>query len=67
MLKDWIWLTTRKGLGARGVLQVLDYFGSPERAFYADPQQYDQIPGLYHPASSAHRARGSDSRRDLIR
>ena len=34
MLKDWIWLTTRKGLGARGVLQVLDYFGSPERAFY---------------------------------
>ena len=23
MLKDWIWLTTRKGLGARGVLQVL--------------------------------------------
>ena len=33
MLKDWIWLTTRKGLGARGVLQVLDYFGSPERGF----------------------------------
>ena len=60
MLKDWIWLTTRKGLGARGVLQVLDYFGSPERAFYADPEQYDQIPGLSALARSALREKGME-------
>ena len=32
MLQDWIWLTTRKALGPRGVLRVLEYFGTPERA-----------------------------------
>ena len=62
MLKDWIWLTTRKGLGARGVLQVLDYFGSPERAFYADPEQYDQIPGLSALARSSLREKGMELR-----
>lgn len=46
MLQDWIWLTTRKALGPRGVLRVLEYFGTPERAFYADSEQYDQIPEL---------------------
>ena len=60
MLKDWIWLTTRKGLGTRGVLQVLDYFGSPERAFYADPEQYDQIPGLSALARSSLREKGME-------
>lgn len=33
MLQDWIWLTTRKALGPRGVLRVLEYFGTPERRF----------------------------------
>ena len=37
MLQDWIWLTTRKALGPRGVLRVLEYFGTPERAFSAEP------------------------------
>ena len=46
MLQEWIWLTTRKALGPKGVLRVLEYFGTPERAFYADPEQYDQIPEL---------------------
>ena len=60
MLKDWIWLTTRKGLGHRGVLQVLEYFGTPERAFYADPEQYDQIPGLSSLARSSLREKGME-------
>lgn len=60
MLKDWIWLTTRKGLGTRGVLQVLDYFGSPERAFYADPELYDQISGLSALARSSLREKGME-------
>ena len=60
MLKDWIWLTTRKGLGPRGVLQVLDYFGTPERAFYAGPEQYDQIDGLSFMARSALKEKGQE-------
>ena len=60
MLKDWIWLTTRKGLNQKGVLQVLDYFGTPERAFYAGPEQYDQIPGLSALARSSLREKGME-------
>lgn len=46
MLDHWIWLTTRRGLGPRGVLQVLDTFGTPERAYYADGGELSQVEGL---------------------
>ena len=43
-LKYWLWLTTRRGLGADGILTVLDHFATPERAFYADREEYEQLP-----------------------
>ena len=43
-LKYWLWLTTRRGLDAAGVLTVLDYFVTPERAYYADREEYDLLP-----------------------
>lgn len=43
-LKYWLWLTTRKGLGADGALTVLDCFQTPERAYYADREEYEQLP-----------------------
>ena len=46
MLRDWIWLTTRKGLGPRGVLRVLEQFGDPERAYYAPPELLREVPGI---------------------
>lgn len=45
-LKYWLWLTTRRGLRNRSALNVLEWFGSPERAFFADPAEYANIPGL---------------------
>lgn len=60
MLQDWIWLTTRKALGPRGVLRVLEYFGTPERAFYADSEQYDQIPELPAAARASLREKRMD-------
>ena len=36
-LKYWLWLTTRKGLSNVGVLGLLDHFGTPEAAYFADP------------------------------
>lgn len=45
-LKYWLWLTTGKGMDSAGVLRVLDHFITPERAYYADPEEYDQISGL---------------------
>lgn len=43
-LKYWLWLTGRKGLGNQGVAQVLEQFGSPERAYFADPEEYSLLP-----------------------
>ena len=43
-LKYWLWLTTRRGLGAVGALTVLDHFITPERAYYADGEDYAPLP-----------------------
>lgn len=43
-LRYWIWLTTRHDLGPAGVLGVLEHFITPERAYYADPEEYDFLP-----------------------
>ena len=43
-LKYWLWLTSLKGMGAAGALTVLDHFVTPERAYYADPEEYGLLP-----------------------
>lgn len=45
-LKYWLWLTTRKGISNMGMLGLLDHFGTPEAAHFADPAEYDLVPGL---------------------
>ncbi|MCI8303467.1 MAG: DNA-processing protein DprA [Lawsonibacter sp.] len=40
----WLWLTTRKGLGAVGALTVLDHFITPERAYYGEREDYEPLP-----------------------
>lgn len=39
-LKYWLWLTTRPGLQNRDSFRLLEHFGSPEAAFFADPAEY---------------------------
>lgn len=46
MLHYWLWLATRKHLGVKGQLAVLTHFGSPEAAYFADPEEYRQISSL---------------------
>lgn len=43
-LEYWLWLTTRKGLGAAGALTVIDHFITPERAYYGEREDYDALP-----------------------
>jgi len=50
MLKYWLWLTTRKGLGRRGAYLVSRHFPSPQAAYFADPKAYEAIDGLRDPA-----------------
>ena len=46
MLRYWLWLTTRPGLGHRGAFLVASHFASPELAYYANEAEYAQIAGL---------------------
>lgn len=45
-LKYWLWITTRRGLPSTGALGLLDHFGTPEAAYFADPAEYELVPGL---------------------
>jgi len=45
-LKYWLWLTTRKGLRGRSAFRVLEWFGTPERVFFAGAAEYEQISEL---------------------
>lgn len=42
----WLWLTTRKGVGHQNVLRVLEYFGTPERVYFAQREDLELVPGL---------------------
>lgn len=45
-LKYWLWLTSRTGLGVRGIQHLVEHFGSPEAVYFAGRREYDQVPGL---------------------
>lgn len=45
-LKYWLWLTSRTGLGPRGVQCLVEHFGSPEAVYFAGSGEYDQVPEL---------------------
>jgi len=50
VLKYWLWLTTRRRLGNRGVLAVLRHFASPEEAYFASEENLRNIEGLPDPS-----------------
>lgn len=45
-LKYWLWLATRKGLAGQKRAEVLEYFGTPERAYFADEEEYRMLESL---------------------
>ena len=45
-LKYWLWLSTRKGLGAVSALRLLNHFQSPEQVYFARSDEYEWIEGL---------------------
>ena len=45
-LKYWLWLTTRTGLGTLTAARVLETFGTPEAAYFADAGEYDLVEAL---------------------
>lgn len=45
-LKYWLWMTGRKGLAGQNGVRVLNHFGSPERVYFSDPEEYRMVGGL---------------------
>ena len=39
-----LWLTTRRSLSRRSQVELLEYFGGAERAYYADRAAYEALP-----------------------
>ena len=52
-LKYWVWLASVTGLGALTCKKLLDRFASPDRVFYADEQEYDELDFLTKDAKAA--------------
>ena len=46
MLKHWIWLTTRKGIGTRGCAALLRLYGTAERIYEMGEAEYAQTEGF---------------------
>lgn len=44
-LRHWLWLSTRGPAPGMYAARVLEHFGTPEGAYYADSAAYGQIPG----------------------
>ncbi|MBQ4381371.1 MAG: DNA-processing protein DprA [Oscillospiraceae bacterium] len=42
-LRYWVWLATRRGLGARTAFELLNHFGSPEEIFFADKPKLSAV------------------------
>ena len=43
-LKYWIWLTRCAGMSPLRCTQLVERFGSPERVYFADPGEYEELP-----------------------
>lgn len=52
-LKYWLWLAGRKGIAGQTGVRVLNHFGSPERVYFSDPEEYCGIEGLSEHARSS--------------
>ena len=45
-IRHWLWLTTRGKSPGMYAARILEHFGSPEAAYFASDQEYDQLPFL---------------------
>lgn len=52
-IKYWLWLSTRHGVTNPQVAELLDRFGTPEAAYFADDREYSSVPGLTAQALAA--------------
>lgn len=62
----WLWLTTRKGIGNRGILRILSYFETPEDVYRASEAEY-RLAGLNPTEIAALEDKSLDEPRKILR
>lgn len=65
-LRYWLWLTNLHSLPPSAAFRLLDHFGTPEAAYYADPAEYELVEGLPFTARSALRDKSMDRAEDIL-
>ncbi len=45
-LRHWLWLSTRGAAPGMYAARILEHFGTPERAYFADPAAYETLDGV---------------------
>lgn len=45
-LKYWLWLSGRRGLRPEQAFRLLEHYGTPEGAYFADPEEAELLPDL---------------------
>ena len=66
MLVHWIWLATRPGMNDRVKAAVLEHFGDPEDAFYADSGAYQNVEGLTEEGAEALRDKSLSQAKKIL-
>lgn len=59
-LKYWLWLTSLRNLSPSSAFCLLEHFGTPEGAYFADPAEYALVEGLSAAAQNALRDKSLD-------
>ncbi len=65
-LRYWLWLTNLRSLPSPAAFRLLDYFGTPEAAYFADPAEYELVEDLPAAARSALRDKSTDRAEEIL-
>lgn len=65
-LRYWLWLTNLRSLSPPAAFRLLDYFGTPEAAYFADPAEYELVEDLGSAVKSALRDKSMDRAEEIL-
>lgn len=65
-LKYWLWLSGRKHLAGQNVMRVLAHFGTPERIYFSDEDEYRLIPDLSEPMIASLKDKSLDRANQIL-
>lgn len=65
-LRYWLWLTSLRSFPPSAAFRLLEQFGTPEAAYFADPAEYALVEGLSPAAQEALRDKSMDRAEEIL-